>query len=34
MFNKFPNPKNLLEIVNYGIDNEWFATNAVGELME
>lgn len=31
---KLPQPKTLKDIVQYGIDNEWFACNVVYELLE
>jgi len=31
---RLKNPKTLLELVTYGIDNEWFACNTVYELLE
>jgi hypothetical protein len=31
---RLTSPKTLLELVNYGIDNEWFACNVVCEVLE
>lgn len=31
---KLPEPKTLKELVEYGVENEWFACNVVGEVME